>query len=98
MAQTVRGKIFNTDVYEDEPEIVLLGMFTSLVSASIIMMGATYLALPVSTTHTVCAKWIILLFMSDMMWSLTFIHMSFHNISRSLDASLVSVLLPSKTT
>lgn len=63
MAQTVRGKIFNTDVYEDEPEIVLLGMFTSLVSASIIMMGATYLALPVSTTHTVCAKWIILLFL-----------------------------------
>ena len=55
MAQTVRGKIFNADVYEDEPEIVLLGMFTSLVSASIMVMGATYLALPVSTTHTVCA-------------------------------------------
>lgn len=49
----MRGKIFNVDEYEDEPEIVMLGMFTSLISASFMMMGATYLGLPVSTTHTV---------------------------------------------
>jgi len=53
VASTVRGKIFNVEEYEDEPEIVMLGMFTSLVSASFMMMGATYLGLPVSTTHTV---------------------------------------------
>ncbi|KAL7536572.1 hypothetical protein ACHAXR_007245 [Thalassiosira sp. AJA248-18] len=53
VASTVRGKIFNMEEYEDEPEIVMLGMFTSLVSASFMMMGATYLGLPVSTTHTV---------------------------------------------
>ena len=53
MASTVRGKIFNVEDYEDEPEIVMLGMFTSLVSASFMMMVATYYGLPVSTTHTV---------------------------------------------
>ena len=53
VASTVRGKIFNVEDYEDEPEIVMLGMFTSLVSASFMMMGATYYGLPVSTTHTV---------------------------------------------
>ena len=53
VASTVRGKIFNVEQYEDEPEIVMLGMFTSLVSASFMMLGATYFGLPVSTTHTV---------------------------------------------
>jgi phosphate/sulfate permease len=53
VTSTVRGKIFNTSDYEDQPEIVLLGMFTSLVSASFMMMIATYMGMPVSTTHTV---------------------------------------------
>lgn len=33
VTSTVRGKIFNADLYEDEPEIVMLGMFTSLVGS-----------------------------------------------------------------
>ncbi|KAL7549545.1 hypothetical protein ACHAWF_012817 [Thalassiosira exigua] len=53
VASTVRGKIFDAEAYAEEPELVLLGMFTSLVAASVMMMGATYLGLPVSTTHTV---------------------------------------------
>jgi sodium-dependent phosphate transporter len=43
VTSTVRGKIFNAADYEDQPEIVLLGMFTSLVSASFMMMMATYM-------------------------------------------------------
>jgi len=50
---TVRGKIFDTDVYEDEPEIVMLGMMTSLIVATFMLLGATFFGLPVSTTHTV---------------------------------------------
>jgi phosphate/sulfate permease len=53
VTSTVRGKIFNADLYEDEPEIVMLGMFTSLTTASLMMLVATYFGLPVSTTHTV---------------------------------------------
>lgn len=53
VTSTVRGKIFNTSDYEEMPEVVMLGMFTSLVSASFMMMVATYCSMPVSTTHTV---------------------------------------------
>ena len=65
VASTVRGKIFNVEDYKDEPEIVMLGMFTSLVSASFMMMVATYYGLPVSTTHTVSCVLIILSFMYE---------------------------------
>eukprot|EP00804_Cyclotella_cryptica_P027363 CCRYP_021162-RB/>CCRYP_021162-RB protein AED:0.30 eAED:0.30 QI:452/0.66/0.71/1/0.66/0.71/7/482/506 len=50
---TVRGKIFDTSYYEDQPEVVLLGFMTSLVTASIFLLGATHFGMPVSTTHTV---------------------------------------------
>ncbi|KAL7469741.1 hypothetical protein ACHAXS_009994 [Conticribra weissflogii] len=53
VTSTVRGKIFDTDAYEDEPEIVMLGMLTSLMVATFMLLGATYFALPVSTTHTI---------------------------------------------
>jgi phosphate/sulfate permease len=54
VTSTVRGKIFDTDVYEDQPEVVMLGFMTSLVTASIMLLGATAFGMPVSTTHTVC--------------------------------------------
>ncbi|KAL7514597.1 hypothetical protein ACHAXN_011924 [Cyclotella atomus] len=50
---TVRGKIFDTDYYDDQPEVVMLGFMTSLVTASIMLLIATYFGMPVSTTHTV---------------------------------------------
>ncbi|KAL3796407.1 hypothetical protein HJC23_004204 [Cyclotella cryptica] len=50
---TVRGKIFDTSYYEDQPEVVMLGFMTSLVTASFMLLGATSFGLPVSTTHTV---------------------------------------------
>ena len=54
MANTILGKIVNAEEYEDQPEIVMLGMLTSLVSASFMVFGATYLGLPVSANQTVC--------------------------------------------
>jgi sodium-dependent phosphate transporter len=50
---TIRSKIFDTKLYVDQPDIVLLGMFTSLVTSTLMLMVATYNALPVSTTHTI---------------------------------------------
>lgn len=50
---TIRSKIFDPALYADEPEIVLLGMFTSLLTGTVMLLGATALALPVSTTHTI---------------------------------------------
>jgi solute carrier family 20 (sodium-dependent phosphate transporter) len=53
VTNTVRNKIFDVDLYEDEPEILLLGMFSALITGTIMLLGATALALPVSTTHTI---------------------------------------------
>ncbi|KAL3803080.1 hypothetical protein ACHAWO_010646 [Cyclotella atomus] len=53
VTSTVRGKIFDTEYYEDQPEVVMLGFMTSLVTASIMLFAATSFGMPVSTTHTV---------------------------------------------
>lgn len=53
VTNTVRSKIFDVKLYKDEPEILLLGMFCSLITGSIMLLGATYFAIPVSTTHTI---------------------------------------------
>jgi len=41
------------DMYADEPDVLMFGMLTALVSASFMMGVANYLALPISTTHTI---------------------------------------------
>lgn len=53
VTSTIRGKIIDTTLYESEPEILMLGMFTSLFTAMIMLLGATHYGLPVSTTHTI---------------------------------------------
>jgi len=50
---TIRSKIVSTDLYDDEPEVLMFGMFTSLFSAVIMLFIATHLGLPVSTTHDI---------------------------------------------
>jgi len=50
---TVRSKIFDVDIYSDEPELLMFGMFTSLFTASCMLFLATHLGLPVSTTHDI---------------------------------------------
>lgn len=53
VTSTIKGKMVHLNMYEDEPDVLMYGMLTTLVSASFIMFVANYLALPVSTTHTV---------------------------------------------
>lgn len=53
VTSTIRSKIFDTDLYENHPEIVMLGMMTSLIVATFMLLTATAFGLPVSTTHTV---------------------------------------------
>jgi phosphate/sulfate permease len=50
---TIRNKIVDIDLYVDEPDILLFGMFTALVSAVIMLWFATHFGLPVSTTHDI---------------------------------------------
>jgi phosphate/sulfate permease len=50
---TVRSKIVDVNLYEDESELLMFGMFTSLFSAVVWLFIATYFGMPVSTTHDV---------------------------------------------
>lgn len=50
---TIRSKIFDIKLYKDQEDIVLLGMFTSLVTSTVMLLVATSFSLPVSTTHTI---------------------------------------------
>jgi sodium-dependent phosphate transporter len=50
---TIRNKIIDVDEYEDDPELLLFGMFTSLVAAVVMLWLATHFGLPVSTTHDI---------------------------------------------
>jgi phosphate/sulfate permease len=50
---TIRSKIFDPDAYAGQEDIVMLGMFTSLLTGTIMLLVATHYGLPVSTTHTV---------------------------------------------
>lgn len=53
VTNTIREKIIDIELYEDEPEVLMFGMFTSLFTAMIMLLVATHFALPVSTTHTI---------------------------------------------
>ncbi|KAG7342021.1 phosphate transporter family protein [Nitzschia inconspicua] len=51
VTSTIRSKIIDIDLYTDQPDVLMFGMFTSMFSASIMLWLATYFGLPVSTTH-----------------------------------------------
>ena len=53
VTKTVREGIINTEYYDDQPEILMLGMLCSLVCASVLLMVATAMEYPISTTHTI---------------------------------------------
>lgn len=53
VTSTIKGKMIDVSMYENEPGVLMYGMLTSLVAASFILAVANYLALPVSTTHTI---------------------------------------------
>lgn len=53
VTHTIRSKIFEVTLYENEPEVIMLGMFTSLGTAMVMLLTATRFELPVSTTHTI---------------------------------------------
>jgi phosphate/sulfate permease len=53
VTSTIRSKVVDIKLYDDKPEVLMFGMFTALLSASIMLYGATALGLPVSTTHDI---------------------------------------------
>eukprot|EP00798_Chlamydomonas_sp_ICE-L_P004403 gene4403-14528_t len=52
-AKTVASSISNTDYYNDAPEMYMYGMLCSLTTAGAWLFFATFMKLPVSTTHSI---------------------------------------------
>lgn len=53
VTKTVAGSIANTSTFEGYPAVFMYGMFCAEVGAMIWILLATYLELPVSTTHSI---------------------------------------------
>lgn len=53
VTSTIRKSIIDGDMYTEEPDVLMFGMLTALVSASFMMAVANHFALPISTTHTI---------------------------------------------
>ena len=53
VAETIRTKIVNVDLFADNPALLMLGMVCAIVASSVYLTIATKLGMPVSTTHSI---------------------------------------------
>lgn len=53
VSNTIRKSIVSVDLFKDEPELLMLGMLSSIIGTGVWLGISTYLSLPVSTTHSV---------------------------------------------
>ncbi|MBW1818105.1 MAG: inorganic phosphate transporter [Deltaproteobacteria bacterium] len=53
VTDTIRKGMIDTNLLIGSPEILMLGMFAALLSAAMWVQVATFMALPVSTTHSI---------------------------------------------
>ena len=50
---TIRSKTVDLKLYEDDPPLLMFGMFSALFSANVMLYLATAFGYPVSTTHDI---------------------------------------------
>ncbi|KAL1959104.1 hypothetical protein VTO42DRAFT_2891 [Malbranchea cinnamomea] len=53
VADTIRTKIVDTDLFADNPSMLMLGMLCAVTASSVYLTLATKLGMPVSTTHSI---------------------------------------------
>ncbi|MCB2199554.1 inorganic phosphate transporter [bacterium] len=53
VTETVRKGIVNTDLFMNDPNLLILGMVAALLAAALWLHGATLFGMPVSTTHSI---------------------------------------------
>lgn len=51
VTDTIRTKIVDPDLYEDDPDVLMLGMLCAVLASAFFMTMATKIGFPVSTTH-----------------------------------------------
>jgi len=53
VAETIRTKIIDPNLFKDDPAVLMLGMVCALIGSSTYVFAATKVGLPVSTTHSI---------------------------------------------
>lgn len=53
VAETIRTKIVDPQLYESEPGMLMLAMMCAIIGSSVFLTAATRWGLPVSTTHSI---------------------------------------------
>jgi len=53
VADTIRTKIVDTNLFKDDPALLMLGMVCAVTASSIYLTFATRIGMPVSTTHSI---------------------------------------------
>lgn len=53
VTDTIRGKIIDASLFQNAPEIIVVGMLAALMAAAVWLFIASTMAWPVSTTHTI---------------------------------------------
>ena len=53
VADTIRTKIVDTNLFIDDPALLMLGMVCAVVASSLCLTFATRVGMPVSTTHSI---------------------------------------------
>jgi solute carrier family 20 (sodium-dependent phosphate transporter) len=53
VADTIRTKVVNVNMYNSNPAVLMLGMLCAVVASSLYLTWATKIGLPVSTTHSI---------------------------------------------
>ncbi|ERT01710.1 hypothetical protein HMPREF1624_00004 [Sporothrix schenckii ATCC 58251] len=53
VADTIRTKVVNTDLYAETPGVLMLGMVCAIIASSVYLTFATKVGMPVSTTHSI---------------------------------------------
>jgi sodium-dependent phosphate transporter len=53
VADTIRTGIIKTDLFKEDPALLMLGMVCAVVASSLYLTFATRIGMPVSTTHSI---------------------------------------------
>ncbi|KAH7121375.1 phosphate transporter [Dactylonectria macrodidyma] len=53
VADTIRTKVVDVDLFVDDPALLMLGMMCAIVASSVYLTFCTRIGLPVSTTHSI---------------------------------------------
>lgn len=53
VSETIKSEIIKPEIFANQPQLLIIGMFSALIAAALWLHLATFLGMPVSTTHSI---------------------------------------------